>query len=229
MAREIQLLTRDPPHGTSCWPVDDSLDRLEAQMQGPEDSPYEKGTFRLEIAIPARYPFEPPKVRFSTPIFHPNIDGSGRICLDSLKQPPAGSWSPSINFGTLLSQIRLLMATPNPDDGLMPDITELYVRQPEKFRETAAKHTLRHATGRDGGAAGGDAAAQQGGASEEAGGGGGETEAAGGGDDETSLAGGTGKRSRAGGAEAGEAGEAGEEVEEGEKDAKLRKVAPDGA
>lgn len=69
-----------------------------------------------------RYPFEPPKVRFLTPIYHPNIDTGGRICLDTLKMRPAGSWTPSINIPTLLTTIRTLIAHPNGDDGLMPEI-----------------------------------------------------------------------------------------------------------
>ncbi len=69
-----------------------------------------------------RYPFEPPAVRFLTPVLHPNIDNSGRICLDTLKMKPTGSWAPSINISTLLTTIRTLLAHPNGDDGLMPDI-----------------------------------------------------------------------------------------------------------
>lgn len=64
----------------------------------------------------------PPKVRFVTPVYHPNIDNGGRICLDTLKLPPKGGWTPSLTTPATLTMIRLLLAHPNADDGLMPEI-----------------------------------------------------------------------------------------------------------
>lgn len=145
LKKELEMLANDPGPGVSAWSVDDNLKLIEAQIEGPKDSPFALGTFSLSIQIPDRYPFEPPNVRFITPIYHPNIDNDGRICLDTLKMQPQGSWSPSININTLLLTIRLLMASPNSDDGLVPDVTEEYRRNIELWRKKAKEHTITHA------------------------------------------------------------------------------------
>ncbi|GAB9475515.1 Ubiquitin-conjugating enzyme e2 t-like [Globisporangium polare] len=147
MRKEIEMLETDPPHGVSAWPKGDKIDHLEAQILGPDGSPYEKGVFHLDIEIPERYPFEPPKVRFTTPIYHPNIDDAGRICLDTLKMQPKGSWLPSVNISTLLTTIRLLMSEPNADDGLMPEITDMFKHNRELFNRKATEMTAQYARG----------------------------------------------------------------------------------
>eukprot|EP00899_Mesostigma_viride_P005292 jgi/Mesvir1/14764/Mv05405-RA.1 len=148
MLREIRMLQSNPPPGVCAWPVDGtSLNHLEAQIQGPAGTVYEKGTFKLDIQIPERYPLEPPKVRFLTPLYHPNVDNGGRICLDTLNMPPKGAWKPSINLSTLLATLGLLLAEPNGDDGLMADITHQFKHNRAEFDAVARAWTRKYAMG----------------------------------------------------------------------------------
>jgi ubiquitin-conjugating enzyme E2 D/E len=65
------------------------------------DSPYASGVFFLAIHFPTDYPFKPPKVNFTTRIYHPNINSNGSICLDILRD----QWSPALTIskGTALT------------------------------------------------------------------------------------------------------------------------------
>ena len=92
ISKELSMLMKSPPPGAQCWQVDDKVDTLEANIVGPPDTPYSGGVFKLEILIPDRYPFEPPKMRFVTKIYHPNVDDGGRICLDILKVSLCTMW-----------------------------------------------------------------------------------------------------------------------------------------
>jgi ubiquitin-conjugating enzyme E2 D len=58
------------------------------------DSPYTGGVFFLSITFPTDYPFKPPKVSFTTKIYHPNINANGSICLDILRD----QWSPALTI-----------------------------------------------------------------------------------------------------------------------------------
>lgn len=58
------------------------------------ESPYSGGVFFLAIHFPTDYPFKPPKVNFTTRIYHPNINSNGSICLDILRD----QWSPALTI-----------------------------------------------------------------------------------------------------------------------------------
>ncbi|KAF6000489.1 hypothetical protein CCYA_CCYA19G4740 [Cyanidiococcus yangmingshanensis] len=146
LQREWEILQRQPPPFVHAWPRSaDVLDQVEAIIEGAPDTPYAGGRFRVQVTVPARYPFEPPLVRFLTPIYHPNIDSAGRVCLDLLQMPPQGSWRPSANLIAVLAALQQLLVEPNPDDALEADIARVFRSNREAFERTAHEWTLRHA------------------------------------------------------------------------------------
>ncbi|XWS17252.1 hypothetical protein CRYUN_Cryun33cG0051700 [Craigia yunnanensis] len=150
MQKELKLLLTDPPHGASfpfLSPHSDfhDLSSIDAQIEGPEETVYAKGFFKIKIQIPERYPLQPPIVTFGTPIYHPNIDNGGRICLDILNLPPKGAWQPSLNISTVLTSIRLLLGEPNPDDGLMCEASREYKYNRQAFDHKARSMTEKYA------------------------------------------------------------------------------------
>jgi ubiquitin-conjugating enzyme E2 D/E len=84
--KELADLQREPIENCSAGPENPSdLYKWNATIVGPEDSPYQGGLFFLQVHFTPDYPFKPPKVRFVTKIYHPNINAEGGICLDILK------------------------------------------------------------------------------------------------------------------------------------------------
>jgi hypothetical protein len=65
-----------------------------APQPGQDPSPFQDGVFELEVELPRNYPFMVPRVRFVTPMFHPNIDERGGVELDILLD-----WSPATFVG----------------------------------------------------------------------------------------------------------------------------------
>ncbi len=138
---ELENLTKDPPSNCSAGPIDEDIMHWEATLMGPTGSVYEGGVFKLDIQFPPDYPFKPPKVKFDTCIYHPNINMSGGICLDILKD----NWSPALTISKVLLSICSLLDDPNPDDPLVADIAEQYKNERALYDITARQWTLQYA------------------------------------------------------------------------------------
>ncbi|KCV72587.1 ubiquitin-conjugating enzyme E2 4 [Fonticula alba] len=141
--KELQDLARDPPTSCSAGPVGTEMFHWQATIMGPADSPYAGGVFFLNIHFPTDYPFKPPRVNFTTKIYHPNINSSGAICLDILRD----QWSPALTISKVLLSICSLLTDPNPDDPLVADAANLYKSDREKYEATARQWTRKYAHG----------------------------------------------------------------------------------
>ena len=138
LKKEKENLKISPPCNCSAGPIkDDDLLVWKATIIGPIDSPYSGGIFNLRILFTEDYPFNPPKIKFTTKIYHPNINYNGQICLDLLKD----KWTPALTISKLLLSICSLLTDPNPDDPLEPKIAYIYKNDIEKFNINAQNWT----------------------------------------------------------------------------------------
>ncbi|SBS96679.1 ubiquitin-conjugating enzyme, putative [Plasmodium malariae] len=124
-------------------------------IKGPAGTPYEDGHFILDITIPNDYPYNPPKIKFNTKIWHPNISSqTGAICLDVLKN----EWSPALTIRTALLSIQALLSDPQPGiyttnmnkrmhDPQDAEVAKMYKENYSLFLKTASVWTKTFATG----------------------------------------------------------------------------------
>ncbi|KAJ7723275.1 ubiquitin-conjugating enzyme/RWD-like protein [Mycena maculata] len=140
--QETERLVADPAPGITAAPHDDNLRYFDVTIQGPDGSPFQQGIFKLELFLPEEYPMAPPKVRFLTKIYHPNIDKLGRICLDILKD----KWSPALQIRTVLLSVQALLSAPNPDDPLAPDVAKHYKENEKDAQRVSREWTQQYAS-----------------------------------------------------------------------------------
>uniref|UniRef100_H0XTR4 E2 ubiquitin-conjugating enzyme n=1 Tax=Otolemur garnettii TaxID=30611 RepID=H0XTR4_OTOGA len=96
----------------------------------PDNPPYDKGAFRIEINFPAEYPFKPPKITCKTKIYHLNIDEKGQVCLPVISTE---NWKPATKTDQVIQSLIALVNDPQPEHPLWADLAEEYSKDCEKF------------------------------------------------------------------------------------------------
>ncbi|RPA85451.1 putative ubiquitin-conjugating enzyme E2-20 kDa [Ascobolus immersus RN42] len=129
----MQLMMSSTP-GITAFPEEGNLLKWKATIAGPEDTPYHGYTFKLSFEFPSNYPYAAPTVLFVTPMFHPNVDMAGRICLDILKE----KWSAVYNVQSILLSLQSLLGEPNNKSPLNGQAAELWDANPKEYKRLVA-------------------------------------------------------------------------------------------
>jgi ubiquitin-conjugating enzyme E2 D/E len=137
LRRELKDMEKNDIPNMSAGPIDNNLFEWSAIILGPCETPYEGGVFYLNISIPSNYPYKPPTVIFKTKIYHPNINSSGHICLDILKN----QWNAALTISKILLSICSLLSDPNANDPLVPEIANIFKNERESYEKIAKEWT----------------------------------------------------------------------------------------
>lgn len=104
----------------------------------PEGGSYwAKGHYEFQFKIPARYPFDPPKVQCIDKIYHPNIDTDGGVCVNVLRP-----WKPTYSVQIVLFGLLFLFSHPNPDDPLNKAAADDMRKNPSTFAQNVKNSML---------------------------------------------------------------------------------------
>ncbi|MCJ1399369.1 NEDD8-conjugating protein ubc12 [Xylographa trunciseda] len=105
----------------------------------PDEGMYKGGVFHFTFAINQNFPHDPPKVKCTQKIYHPNIDLDGNVCLNILRE----DWKPVLNLNAVIVGlqasriIRFLFLEPNASDPLNKEAAEDLRMNREGFKRNA--------------------------------------------------------------------------------------------
>ena len=129
LVNDLKRVEQEDSNGIFASPQQTNILCWEAVIFGPDDTPWEGGSFKLLLEFSEEYPTKPPSIKFMTNMFHPNIYADGKICLDIL----SNQWSPIYDVLTVLTSIQSLLTDPNPDSPANAEAARLYTENIQEY------------------------------------------------------------------------------------------------
>ncbi|XP_073421680.1 ubiquitin-conjugating enzyme E2 G1-like [Dendrobates tinctorius] len=150
LRKQLAELNKNPVEGFSAGLIDDNdIYKWEVLLIGPQDTLFEGGFFKVHLTFPADYPLRPPKMKFITEIWHPNVAKNGDVCISILHEPgedkfgyekPEERWLPIHTVETIMISVISMLADPNSDSPANVDAAKEWREDPNgEFKRKVAR------------------------------------------------------------------------------------------
>jgi len=141
IAKELNELVEKPPEGIKIIPNEENITDIQALIEGPSDTPFQGGIFKMKLVLGPDFPQSPPKGYFLTKIFHPNVSKNGEICVNTLKK----DWKADLGIKHILLTVKCLLIYPNPESALNEEAGRLLLEKYDDYFKHAKLMTGIHA------------------------------------------------------------------------------------
>ncbi|KAJ2942826.1 hypothetical protein O0L34_g15014 [Tuta absoluta] len=149
LKKQLAELNKNPVEGFSAGLIDDNdIYRWEVLIIGPPDTLYEGGFFKAHLHFPKEYPLRPPRMKFVTEIWHPNIEKNGDVCISILHEPGDDKWGyekaserwlPVHTVETILISVISMLADPNDESPANVDAAKEWRERYSDFKKKVAR------------------------------------------------------------------------------------------
>ncbi|PWA18390.1 ubiquitin-conjugating enzyme E2 G1-like [Gambusia affinis] len=150
LRKQLAELNKNPVEGFSAGLIDDDdIYKWEVVIIGPQDTLFEGGFFKAYLTFPYDYPLRPPKMKFITEIWHPNVAKNGDVCISILHEPgedkfgyekPEERWLPIHTVETIMISVISMLADPNSDSPANVDAAKEWREDPNgEFKKKVAR------------------------------------------------------------------------------------------
>jgi ubiquitin-conjugating enzyme E2 I len=144
-AQERKKWRKDHPIGFYARPLakgDGSSDlfKWEAGIPGKKKTDWEGGLFKVVLHFSPDYPSKAPLVKFTPPIFHPNVYQDGEVCLSILTD----EWAPGISVKAILVGVQDLLDTPNPRSPANGEANMYFTKSKAAYKNRVKAEALKY-------------------------------------------------------------------------------------
>ena len=104
--RKVSAYVRSPNPFCKLYPLNNEIVRWLLFIQGPVLSPFDNSLLILEISFSGDFPLFPPKLRFLTNLYHPNVTRGGQVCHPILSE----DYTPAVPLRRIIDSVHSMLS-----------------------------------------------------------------------------------------------------------------------